>query len=251
MTHATAVKVLIVESQRLFREALAALVGTSPALTVVAVEDVPEDLVDIADTHAPDVMLISLHGWGERELALLEKLAAVTERTRVLLVTAAIDARLQARAIELGAMGIVLTVHSAETLVKAVLKVHAGELWLDRAQAADVVSRLTRKRSVDDPEAAKISSLTPRERQVVTLVTEGLKNAEIAERLSISEATARNHLTSVLDKLELDNRFQLAVYAFRKGLVSYPQQPALRSGTTKRPHTYSRPTASLRRRSSS
>jgi len=251
MAHATAVKVLIVESQRLFREALAALLGTSRGLTVVAVEDVPADLVDIVGTHAPDVMLISLHGWGERELALVEKLAAVTERTRVLLVTAAIDPRLQARAIELGAMGVVLTVHSTETLVKAVLKVHAGELWLDRAQAADVVSRLTRKRSVDDPEAAKIASLTPRERQVVTLVTEGLKNADIAERLSISEATARNHLTSVLDKLELNNRFQLAVYAFRKGLVSYPQQPALRSNTAKRANSYSRPAASLRRRSSS
>ena len=147
-------------------------------------------------------------------------------------------------------MGIVLTAHSTQTLVKAVLKVHAGELWLDRAQAADVVSRLTRKRTVDDPEAAKIASLTPRERQIVTLVTEGLKNAGIADRLSISEATARNHLTSVLDKLELDNRFQLAVYAFRKGLVSYPQ-PVQRSGAAKRPHGYSRPAASLRRRSSS
>ena len=70
-------------------------------------------------------------------------------------------------------------------------------------------------------------SLTPRERQIVALVTEGLTNKDIAERLFISEATARNHLTSILDKLDLTDRFQLTVYAFRRGLVLCPQTPAM------------------------
>src|SRR5206468_9289203 len=118
------------------------------------------------------------------------------------------------------------------------------------AQTASLVNRLTRNRTEEDPDAAKIGSLTAREREIVTLVTEGLKNKDVAVRLSISEATARNHLTSILDKLALSNRFQLAVYAFRKGLVSYPQ-PVQRSGAAKRPPGYSRPAASLRRRSSS
>jgi DNA-binding NarL/FixJ family response regulator len=157
-------------------------------------------------------------------------------------VTSDVDPNLHARAIQLGAMGIVLKTQAAQSLVKAVQKVHAGELWLDRGQTADLVNRLTRKRTDEDPQAARIGSLTAREREIVTLVTEGLKNKDIADRLSISEATARNHLTSILDKLALSNRFELAVYAFRKGLVPCPQTPAiLRSTGASREDIYRRP----------
>ena len=82
---------------------------------------------------------------------------------------------------------------------------------------------LVKGREPKDRELVKIESLTRREREIVALVTEGLRNKQIAERLFISEATVRNHLTSILDKLELGDRFDLAVYAFRRGMVSYPQ----------------------------
>ena len=119
---------------------------------------------------------------------------------------------------------------SAQVLVKAVQKVHAGELWLDRAQMARVVKCLTRRRPEPEPEASRIASLTARERQIVELVTEGLRNKDIGERLFISESTARNHLTSILDKLGLTDRFQLAVYAFRRGLVLCPPAAPLLAG---------------------
>jgi DNA-binding NarL/FixJ family response regulator len=168
------------------------------------------------------VVLMTLDGWGERELGLLEALPAITERARALILTAEVDVTLHARAIELGAVGVVLKTESAQVLAKAVRKVHAGELWLDRARAATIISRLARKRAENDPETLRIASLTARERQIVELITEGLANRDIAGRLSISEATARNHVTSILDKLQLKDRFQLAVYAFRRGLVQAP-----------------------------
>jgi DNA-binding NarL/FixJ family response regulator len=227
MSQPTAIKLVLVESQRLIREALQSLLQATGNILVVGEASGPQELLDVVDAHQPDVVLLSIDGWNERDVALLQELPRLSERVRTLVVMSETDPTLHARAIQLGALGIVLKTQSGQLLMKAVQKVHAGELWLDRAQTADVVNRLTNKRTDEDPDSTKIASLTPRERQIVTLVSEGLKNKGIAERLFISEATARNHLTSILDKLELSNRFQLAVFAFRKGLVSCPQTPAM------------------------
>lgn len=146
--------------------------------------------------------------------------------SRILVFTAAADARVHTRAIELGAAGVVSKDAAAPVVVRAVLKVHAGELWLDRAKTAAVLSRAMRRGR--DPEAVKIASLTKREREIVGLVGDGLRNSGIAERLFISEATVRNHLTSILSKLELVDRFDLAVYAFRHELIPTPDMLLLR-----------------------
>jgi two-component system, NarL family, nitrate/nitrite response regulator NarL len=242
MSDTPVIRLVLVEPERLIREALQALLEKTNGISVVGDAGAVEELLGIVEDHHPDVVLLAMDGWGEREVTLLEALPWLSERTRTLVVTSDVDPNLHARAIQLGAMGIVLKTQPARSLVKAVQKVHAGELWLDRAQTADLVNRLTRKRTEEDPEAAKIGSLTAREREIVTLVTEGLKNKDVADRLSISEATARNHLTSILDKLALSNRFQLAVYAFRKGLVPCPQTPAiLRSTGASREGIYPRP----------
>ena len=127
-----------------------------------------------------------------------------------------------------GARGVVMLDQPGHLLIKALRKVCEGEVWLDRARTAGMVNQLTRRRAADrDPEMVKIESLTTREREIVTLVTEGLTNKDIAERLCISEATARNHVTSILDKLDVADRFHLTVYAFRRGLVLCPQTPAM------------------------
>ena len=108
-------------------------------------------------------------------------------------------------------------------LVKAVRKVHAGEVWLDRVMMADVLTRITRGgENRDNPEAAKISSLSAREREVVDLIGMGLKNKEIAERLFLSEVTIRHHLTSIYNKLGVSDRLELLIYAYRHGLVQLP-----------------------------
>ena len=74
-----------------------------------------------------------------------------------------------------------------------------------------------------DPEAAKIATLTKREREVITLVGEGIKNKQIANRLFISEITVRHHLTSIFSKLNLSDRFDLIIYAYRNGLANPPR----------------------------
>jgi DNA-binding NarL/FixJ family response regulator len=113
-------------------------------------------------------------------------------------------------------MGLVLKDHAPEVLVKAIKRVHSGELWLDPFLMATMVSRRPAKEKNSDME--KMSTLTPRESEIVQLVAEGLNTERIARELLISQATVKNHLTSILDKLGVTNKFELAVYALRHGL---------------------------------
>lgn len=135
----------------------------------------------------------------------------------VLVFTGATDPHVHGRAVALGAMGVVEKRHSADTLGRAVEKVHAGEVWLERRATASMVQQMVRRNS--DPEALKIDSLTKREREVIELIGSGFKSEAIANRLFISQATVRNHLTSILSKLELADRFELAFYARKHGLA--------------------------------
>src|SRR5207245_9151584 len=99
-----------------------------------------------------------------------------------------------------------------ETLLQAITKVRAGEVWLEPTMIARVLGDLTRPQPSPQAsaEATKIARLTEREREVITLVGEGLRNKHIAARLYISEATVRHHLTAIFPNLRLANRFELA-----------------------------------------
>jgi two-component system, NarL family, nitrate/nitrite response regulator NarL len=178
--------------------------------------DCPAEAVSIAATGRPDVVLVDPDGDDVK----LEAVSILTEATvgPILLFTGNTEPQVHSRAIQLGASGVVLKQQPAELLGRAVEKVAAGELWIDRARAATLIANAVRRRH-QDPEAIKVGTLTKREREVIALVGEGLRNTAIAEHLFISEATVRNHLTSILSKLALSNRFELAVYAFRHELV--------------------------------
>src|SRR4029450_11659556 len=108
-----------------------------------------------------------------------------------------------------GAVGLVMKEKAVATLLEAITKVHAGEVWLERTMIARVLGDLTRPQAPPQPSptAPTIARLTEREREVITLVGEGLKNKHIAARLYISEATVRHHLTAIFSKLHISDRF--------------------------------------------
>lgn len=228
-TEGKATRVVIVEPQALIRDALAALLHQAGFAAVTDTGGADHLLEATVSQQQPDVVLLSVDPANGAGASIFHQLPALAERWRTLVLTVGEDIAMHARAIELGAMGIVTRDQPGDLLIKAIRKVDAGELWLDRTRTAGVVSRLARGRKAreDDPDRSKVASLTRREREIVDLVAEGLKNKQIGDRLSISEATVRNHLTSVLDKLDLDDRFELAVFAFRNGLVACPQTPAM------------------------
>jgi DNA-binding NarL/FixJ family response regulator len=203
--------------QLLTRAGLRHLLETSGVALVGEVTTRAEAVMFAAREH-PDVVVLDLDSRGET-LACLEDLGVTDEENRVIVLSDRSQASHHPTLVELGAVGIVFKDERPETLIKAIEKVHAGELWLDRVNTAQVVRRMARRRVQQNAEAVKIATLTKREHEILALMGEGLKNATIAQRLFISEATVRNHLTSILDKLGVTDRFELVVYAFRHGLV--------------------------------
>jgi two-component system response regulator DegU len=216
------IRVLIIDDHALVRTALRMLLESQPEVVVVGEAGRFEDALNTANREQPDIILLDLDLGDVNGMDLLPQLLTVAPKARVVVLTGVRDPEVHRRAVRLGAVGLVLKEQAAEVLLQAIDEVCAGGLWLDTVLIADVLSEITRPTSTQSMAAQdiKIAALTAREREVIALVGQGLKNQNIADRLCISEATVRHHLTSVFAKLGLDDRLQLAVFAFRHGLAS-------------------------------
>lgn len=215
------IRVLLIADQVVVREGLRMLIESHEELKVVGEVNKSEGVAVAAREH-PDVVVLDLDNNDGSDADLIPHLLNVAQQTRILALTASDDAELHRRAVQLGAIGLVLKGNSARVLIRAIRKIGFGEAWLDRTMMADVLTELLHPRlreKEEDPEAAKIATLSEREREVIGLVGEGLKNKEIAKRLFISEATVRHHLTSIFAKLEVSDRLSLVIYTYRHGLV--------------------------------
>jgi DNA-binding NarL/FixJ family response regulator len=166
--------------------------------------------------HRPDVLVLDLGMPVKDGLAVLRELKAANLPTRAVVLTASLDEDDLLEAVQLGARGFLVKGLAAELIVKCVRKVHAGEQWLERGLLVRAAEKVTR-REAGVREAAKV--LTPRELEIVRLIGLGLRNKGIAEALSISEGTVKIHLHHVYEKLELDGRVALMLYAQDKGLA--------------------------------
>jgi two-component system nitrate/nitrite response regulator NarL len=172
--------------------------------------------IEAVRTHRPDVLVLDLKMPGKNGLDVLGALAAEGLDCRTVLLTAALDDNQAVDAVRLGAMGVVLKESSPEVLLECVRKVHRGERWLDHDTMSRAVGRVLLRESAAR-EVAR--ALTPREIEMVQLVAQGLRNKVIADRLSISEGTVKIHLHNIYEKLGVDGRLELVLYAQLKGLV--------------------------------
>ena len=191
-------------------------------MEVIGVASGPPEALAIIAREKPDIILLELEleetGGG---FDLLSALRSARGDGRVIVLTGVRDVETHYRAMQLGAVGLVLKTQPAENLRKAILKVHAGEAWVDSKLMTGIITTMsrTRGRQRNEEEKTKIDSLTKREREVVDLVSEGLKSKAIAKRLFVSETTVRYHLTSIFSKLEVSDRFELLIYLYRHKLV--------------------------------
>ncbi|HEX3280379.1 MAG TPA: response regulator transcription factor [Pyrinomonadaceae bacterium] len=216
-------RVLIVDDHDIVCAGLRMLIQNA-GIEVVGTASNAAAALELASRLSPDVILLDLDLAGEDGLALLPELREAAKQTRVLILTGVRDVEAHRSAIRMGAMGVVLKSQAAEILIKAIEKVFAGEIWVDRATMGDVLSEMTRRQSnAPDPDEQKIKTLTEREHQVIALIAEGLKNKQIAKRLFISETTVTHHLSSIFSKLEVTDRLELVIYAFGHSLARIPK----------------------------
>jgi DNA-binding NarL/FixJ family response regulator len=219
------IRIMLVDDHAIVRMGLRLLIEYCSEMLVVGEAGNRAEALAVAAREQPQIILLDLDLHGESSLDFLPELLDLAEGARVIVLTGLSDPEEHRRAVRLGAMGLVLKDQAAEVLIAAITKVHAGEVWLTPSMVASVLTELTHPPAarLPDPEAARLAALTTREREVVVLIGEQLKNRQIAARLSISEATVSHHLTSIFHKLNVTSRFELVLYAYRHGLARLPQ----------------------------
>jgi DNA-binding NarL/FixJ family response regulator len=210
------IRILLVDDHAMVRAGLRILIDSWPGMTVVGEAGDSREALEMATRELPDIVLMDLGLEDGAGMDLLSGLFSVLGKGRVLALSGSKDSELHHRAVRLGVMGVVLKEKTADELRRAIEKVHAGEVWLDRRLTAMVITGISRARpDKDTVQASRLDSLSERERDVAVLVCEGLKNKDIGGRLFISETTVRHHLTSIFSKLGVSSRFELVIYLYR------------------------------------
>ena len=217
------IRIMIVDDHAVIRTGLRMLIEQDKTMTVVAMAGTPAEALALAETEKPDIIVLDLMLGEEDGLVFLPELCRVSVNSRVLILTGVQTPESHRTAIRRGAMGIVLKQQAADLLLKAIRKVHEGEVWIDRSMIGTVLSEVrSERREEEKPEVIKMKALTAREREVIALVSEGLKNKAIGERLFISETTVTHHLSSIYSKLGVSDRLELVVFAFANNLAKKP-----------------------------
>ena len=216
------ITIMIIDDHVVIRSGLRMLIEHDQRMLVVAQAGNREEALERAASSRPDVIILDLLLGDEDGLSFLPELCQASPSSRVLVLTGVQNPDAHRRAIRRGAMGIVLKEHAADQLLKAIKKVFEGEVWIERSMIGTMIQELHKPAPVD-PELIKIETLTDREREVIALIGEGLKNKQVGERLFISETTVTHHLSSVFSKLEVSDRLELIIYAFRHGLAKIPK----------------------------
>jgi DNA-binding NarL/FixJ family response regulator len=212
-----AIQVLVVDDHDLFREGLISLLGAAGLDVVAGAADVREALA-LVETHAPDVILMDLDLPGASGVEATRELCRRDVETRVVVLTVSADEADVVDAVLAGACGYILKGTSIETIVTGVRAAAAGESLISRNVAVRLFERLRADSTVDRGNGLHVG-LSDRELEVLKLMAGGKENADIARELFISPYTVRNHISSLLHKLQLRNRTQAAAYAVRHRIV--------------------------------
>ncbi len=217
-----AIRVLVVDDHSIVRKGICALLATEDELDVVGEASDGREAVELACRLQPDVILMDLVMPG---MDGLEAIAQISERQpeiRILVLTSFSTVDKVLPAIRAGALGYLLKDSGPEELVRAIEQVYAGNSSLHPAIARKLLEEISQPTG----QGGEGESLTDREVTVLKLVAQGYSNRDIADELTVSEATVRTHVSHILAKLELSSRTQAALYALRRGIVSlYEDQP--------------------------
>jgi two-component system, NarL family, nitrate/nitrite response regulator NarL len=218
--------VLLLERNRLALRGLqAVLAAGAPELGVVASSAALDQALALVRAHRPRIALFGLTPCAA-DLELIAPLAAMPGMHLIVLVDRSAADAID-RALMLGARGVLRYQDDPEMLPRAVRAVLQGDYWIDRASLGRVVHRLTREPAAD-LEAARIASLTARERAVVAAVVAeaGAPTRSVARRLNLSEHTLRNHLSKIYAKLKLGNRVELYALSMKHGFGQASEERA-------------------------
>lgn len=216
MTEGRKTRVMLVDDHEIVRLGLMTLINDRADMEVVGEAGDAAGAVREAERLKPDVILMDIRMPGEGGIEATRQIMARLPEMRIVMLTSFADDELLVRAIRAGAVGYVLKQVGNAELLRAISAAARGEALLDPRTTARLLTRVREADRKDNADAFR--ELSDREMDVLALVARGLGNAEIGEKLNLSEKTVRNYISTMFEKLGLSNRVELAVYAIEHHL---------------------------------
>jgi DNA-binding NarL/FixJ family response regulator len=223
------IRILIVDDHALFRVGLANILGREKEFDVIGEADSSRSAIEMAETHNPDVILMDASLPTPGGIETTQRIRRELPATAIVVMAADEDEEALFASIKAGAAAFVVKDISPDDLVHVVRRVSTGEFLINdkvfsKPAVASRVLKEFRELAIYGQEAQPIfAPLSPREVEILDNIAQGMTNKQVAYALSISEQTVKNHMSSILRKLAVNDRTQAVVYAMRQGWIKMPE----------------------------
>ncbi len=204
-------RIVIIDDHPLFRQGVAGILAAEPDVTIVGEGVSAQDAIHLTKTHQPDILFLDLDIPGSG-LSVIGQLLQLSPATRIIILTASVNDAPLMSAFKAGAKGYVVKGVAARELISITRTIAQGDGYVSPTLAAHLLTSQTAPASAT-PTNSVFDSLTSRERQILSLVSNGQSNRQIADALSLNEKTIKNHMTIIMQKLGVRNRVEAAMLA--------------------------------------
>ncbi len=213
------ISLILADDHAMVRKGLTAFLATAADIDVLEVAGCGAEAVNAAGKHAPDVVLLDMFMPDQPALDTVRQIKKVSPRSQIVMVTSHEGDEYVVPLTQAGAISYILKDTTPEDLIRAVRKAAVGESTISPRVAKALMNIVTQARAAKTQASPLHADLTEREMEVLHCIAEGMSNLAIATRLGISEKTVKSHVSNILSKLYLTDRTQVAVYAWREGIV--------------------------------
>ena len=216
------VSLLICDDHKILTDALATVVGLDDELDMVTPPvHTPEEAIGLAEEHLPNVVLMDIvfKGDGMTGIEATRRIKEASPSTKVVIMSAHDEDRLLVEAVEAGASGFLSKDEAAEEVLAAAKSAADGEVLIDPATLTRLLAQVAREREEKRDALALLNDLTEREREILGLLAEGMRNDEIAAKLYISPQTVQTHVRNILGKLRVHSKLEAVAFAVRHGAI--------------------------------
>ncbi len=209
-------KIIICDDQAIIRDGLELLLKLEKDMEVVGMAQDGAQAIELVEKLSPDLVLMDLKMPGVNGVEATRQVCARFPEVKVLVLTTFDDDEWVFDAIRAGAAGYLLKDTPREKVMEAIRGTVSGKTYIDPGVAGKITGRVANQQ--EQPQTLIVEKLTVREIEVLRLIAHGFSNADIAERMNLSEGTVRNHVSAIFSKLDVSDRTQAAIIAIRHGL---------------------------------